>query len=75
MAIAAASLGYGVKIVSSPTMSLNGADHDALCEKLGVDPSMQAVAVLLIGRTADSTDASSGASVRDDLEAKTKVIE
>ena len=33
MVIAAASLGYGVKIVSSPTMTLNGAGHDALCEK------------------------------------------
>ena len=75
MYLAAASLGYGVKIVSSPTRTLNGENHDALCEKLGVDPSMQAVAVLLIGRTADTTDASSGASVRDDLEAKTKVIE
>ena len=49
MVIAAASLGYGVKVVSSPTMTLNGASHDALCEKLGVDPSFQAVAVLLIG--------------------------
>lgn len=36
--------------MSSPTMSLNGANHEALCEKLGVDPSMQAVAVLLIGK-------------------------
>ena len=75
MYIAAASLGYGVKIVSSPTRTLNGENHDALCEKLGVDPSMQAVAVLLIGRAADSTDGSSGASVRDDFEAKANIIE
>ena len=75
MYIAAVSLGYGVKIVSSPTRTLNGENHDALCEKLGVDPSMQAVAVLLIGRAADSADASSGASVRDDLAAKTSIIE
>ena len=75
MYLAAASLGYGVKIVSSPTRTLNGENHDALCEKLGVDPSMQAVAVLLIGRAADTADASSGASVRDDLEAKTSIIE
>lgn len=40
-------------------MSLNGANHDALCEKLGVDPSMQAVAVLLIGKADESTDATS----------------
>ena len=44
MVIAAASLGYGVKIISSPTMTLNGANHDALCEKMGIDKSLQAVA-------------------------------
>ena len=73
MVIAAASLGYGVKIVSSPTMTLNGANHDALCEKLGVDPSMQAVAVLLIGRPA--ADAATGVSIRDSLDVKTSIIE
>ena len=75
MVIAAASLGYGVKVVSSPTRTLNGENHDALCEKLGVDPSMQAVAVLLIGYPDKTTDASTGASVRDELEAKTSIIE
>ena len=73
MVIAAASLGYGVKIVSSPTMTLNGANHDALCEKMGVDPSMQAVAVLLIGYT--DTDAVTSASTRSDLEEKASIIE
>ena len=73
MVIAAASLGYGVKIVSSPTMTLNGANHDALCEKLGVDKSMQAVAVLLIGRA--DTDAVSSATTRETLETKTSIIE
>ena len=55
-------------------MTLNGENHDALCEKLGVDPSMQAVAVLLIGK-ADSTDANSSATTRDALETKTNIIE
>ena len=73
MVIAAASLGYGVKIVSSPTMTLNGANHDALCEKLGVDPSLQAVAVLLIGRA--DVDAASSATTREALEVKTSIIE
>ena len=73
MVIAAASLGYGVKIISSPTMTLNGANHDAICEKLGVDPALQAVAVLLIGRP--DTDAVSGASTRDSMEVKTSIIE
>jgi len=40
MVIAASALGYGTKIISSPTMTLNGANHDALCEKLGVDPAL-----------------------------------
>ena len=74
MAIAAASLGYGVKIISSPTGTLNGANHDAICEKLGVDASLQAVAVVLIGHTDESTDAVSGASVRDSLETKTTIV-
>lgn len=56
-------------------MSLNGANHDALCEKLGVDPSMQAVAVLLIGKADESTDATSSATTRESLETKTSIIE
>lgn len=74
MYIAAASLGYGVKIVSSPTMALNGDNHDALCEKLGVDTSMQAVAVLLIGHKDDSIDSTSSATSRENYDAKVSVI-
>ena len=73
MVIAAAALGYGVKIVSSPTMTLNGERHDELCEKMGVDPAMQAVAVLLIGRS--DPDAVSGATTREPLETKTNIVE
>ena len=61
--------------MSSPTMSLNGANHDALCEKLGVDPSMQAVAVLLIGKADESADATSSATTWESLETKTSIIE
>ena len=75
MVIAASSLGYGVKIVSSPTRTLNGENHDALCEKLGVDPSMQAVAVLLIGKVDESADTTSGATTREAFETKTSIIE
>ena len=64
---------YGVKIVSSPIMTLNGANHDALCEKLGVDKSMQAVAVLLIGRA--DTDAVTSATTRETLDTRTTIIE
>lgn len=75
MVIAAASLGYSVKIVSSPTMALNGENHDSFCEKLGVDPAMQAVAVLLIGRADDGIDAASSATAREPLDVKTNTIE
>lgn len=73
MVIAAVSLGYGVKIVSSPTMTLNGANHDALCEKMGIDKSLQAVAVLLIGHA--DTDAVTSATTRETLETRTVIIE
>ena len=74
MAIAASALGYGVKIVSSPTMSLNGENHDQICEKLGIDTGLKAVAVLLVGTPAESADAVSSASVRDALEAKSVIL-
>jgi len=74
MYIAAASLGYGTKIISSPTMSLNGENHDLICEKLGVDPSLTAVAVLLVGNSDETVDAVSGATSRAGLEEKTVII-
>jgi len=75
MYLAAASLGYGVKIVSSPTMSLNGANHDAICEKLGVDPSYTAVAVLLIGKQDTTVESATGATTRSDFSEKTSIVE
>ena len=72
MVIAASALGYGTKIISSPTMTLNGENHDALCEKLGVDPALKAVAVLLVGKT--DVDATASASVRNALEEKVSFV-
>ena len=74
MFIAAKALGYGAKIVSSPTMQLNGANHDALCEKLGVDKAYSCVAVLLIGREAEAVDGASSASVRNTVEEKVSIV-
>jgi hypothetical protein len=73
MFIAARALGYGAKIVSSPTMQFNGANHDAICEKLGVDKAYTVVAVLLIGRETE-TDAVSGASARGTVEEKAVIV-
>lgn len=75
MVNAAIALGYGTKIVSSPTVTLNGGQHDTLCEKLGVDASMEAVAVLLIGHSADDADTISGASTRLPVEGKVSFID
>ena len=74
MVIAASALGYGTKIISSPTMSLNGANHDSLCEKLGVDPAYQAVAVLLIGYADQAADMATGASVRSEISDKVSFV-
>lgn len=74
MVNAASALGYGTKIISSPTMTLNGTNHDELCEKLGVDPAYQAVAVLLVGRTDVQVDGATGASVRGTMEEKVSFI-
>lgn len=71
MYLAATSLGYGAKIVSSPTMTLNGENHDAICEQLGVEASYTAVAVLLVGTPDESVDGVTGASTRAGLEEKT----
>ena len=73
MVIAANALGYGTKIISSPTMTLNGDQHDALCEALGVDKSFTAVAVLLLGKT-ETVDATTTASVRSGLEEKVSFV-
>lgn len=74
MVIAANALGYGAKIVSSPTMALNGENHDALCEKLGVDISFSAVAVVLIGKTDAEVDAASSASIRSTMDEKVSFV-
>ena len=75
MVIAANALGYGTKIISSPTMSLNGENHDALCEKLGVDPSLSAVAVLLIGIADTEVDGATGATTRSTLNEKVSFVQ
>ena len=74
MYIAVASLGYGTKVITSPTMTLNGANHDQICEKLGVDTSLTAVAVLLVGKADVTVDGVSGASTRADFDSKVSII-
>ena len=74
MVIAANALGCGSKIVSAPTMALNGEKHDEICEKLGVDKAYKAVAVLLLGYTDTDVDGATGASVRNAMDEKVSFI-
>ena len=74
MVIAANALGYGTKIVSAPTMALNGEKHDEICEKLGVDKAYKAVAVLLLGYVDTDVDGATGASVRNSMDEKVSFI-
>ena len=56
MSGAAQLLGYGTKIVTSPTMALNGSNQDTYRELLGIPDGYSAAAILLIGREDTSVD-------------------
>lgn len=59
MSAEAQLLGYGTKIISSPTIALNGDSQQTYRELLGIPSDQSAVAVLLIGREDTSLDADS----------------
>ena len=58
MSATAQLLGYGTKIVTSPTMALNGSDQDSFRELLGIPEDYSAVAILLVGHEDTSVDES-----------------
>ena len=68
MSIEAQLLGYGSKIISSPTIALNGENREMYRELLGIPSDCSAVAVLLIGREDVSADGSTGATERNPME-------
>ena len=72
MSVAAQLLGYGTKIISSPTLAVNGEKQAEYRELLGIPEDQTAVAFLLVGRADTSaggdTDASAGASTRNPLD-------
>ena len=72
MSAAAQLLGYGSKILTSPTMALNGANQDTYRELLGIPEGYSAAAILLIGyedTTVDtSVDGYTGATGRNSAE-------
>ena len=71
MSVAAQLLGYGTKIISSPTIALNGEKQAEFKELLGIPEDMAAAAVLLIGREDTSIDESidgyTGATARNPM--------
>ncbi len=74
MSVEAQLLGYGTKIISSPTMALNGEKQAEYKELLGIPEDQSVVAVLLIGfedTTAageNNVDAASTATTREATE-------
>ena len=72
MSATAQLLGYGTKIVTSPTMALNGANQDTYREMLGIPADYSAAAILLIGYEDTSVDTSvdgyTGATSRNSAE-------
>ena len=72
MSAAAQLLGYGTKIISSPTMALNGTNRDTYRSLLGIPSDQYAVAVLLVGRTdpsvTETADGTTGATPRSAME-------
>ena len=72
MAAEAQLLGYGTKILTSPTMVLNGQERETYRELLDIPDDQAAAAVLLIGREdtslSEETDGVTGPSVRSAYE-------
>ena len=67
MAVETFALGYGAKIISSPTIVLNGENKAEYKNALGIPEEMNAKAVILIGKYDKSNaDAVTGATPRKD---------
>ena len=71
MSVTAQLLGYGTKIISSPTIALNGEKQAEYKELLGIPAEQQAAAILLVGVediSVDTTaDGYTGATERNPL--------
>ncbi len=74
MSIEAQLLGYGTKIISSPTIALNGENQAEYKDLLGIPEDQAAVAVLLIGREASDVDAVSGATERNAMDEVATIV-
>lgn len=78
MSAEAQILGYGTKILTSPTMALNGENKAEYAELLNIPEDQSVVAVLIVGKTAsaeDAPDATSSATVRKAFDEVVTIIE
>lgn len=78
MSVEAQLLGYGSKIISSPTMALNGERREEFAELLSIPEGQSAVAVLLVGRedtgVDTEADAYTGATTRSPMSEKVSYV-
>ena len=71
MSVTAQLLGYGTKILTSPTIALNGEGREEYRQLLGIPEGYSAAAVLLVGyadSSVEEADEVSGATERDPLD-------
>ena len=71
MSVTAQLLGYGTKILTSPTIALNGEKQEEYRQLLGIPEGYSAAAVLLVGyadSSVEEADEVSGATERDPLD-------
>ena len=77
MSAEAQLLGYGTKILTSPTMALNGENQAEYKELLGIPDNQKVAAVLLVGKAAsgeENPDVLSSATARNSFEDTVTVI-
>ena len=71
MSVTAQLLGYGTKILTSPTIALNGEKQEEYRQLLGIPEDYSAAAILLVGyadTSAEETDGATGATERNPLD-------
>ena len=71
MSVTAQLLGYGTKILTAPTMTLNGEKQEEYRQLLGIPEDYSAAAILLVGyadSSAGEADGTTGATERNPLD-------
>lgn len=74
MSVEAQLLGYGTKILTSPTIALNGDNQAEYNELLKIPENQKTAAVLIVGKAAEDDDAVSSATERNSFDTVTSII-